>query len=93
MTAFAAEIPRILCRVPDYQLAAVTGRCKATVRNWLNGKTEPSASDLLAAIHNFDVVAKDIDTLTKRTRATKKDVEEATQFLAGAKFDTYHSEP
>lgn len=55
MTAIAAT----LCRVPNARLSipAAIGVSARTVENWLSGSTQPTATNLIALMREFDVVA------------------------------------
>lgn len=66
MTALALELPRVLTRIPLDAMATVTGRCKRTCSNWIDGVTSPSAPDLIALMTHFDEVTDDVLRLSQR---------------------------
>lgn len=66
MSALAAT----LCKVPNarFEIPARIRVSARTVENWLSGSTEPSASNLLALMREFDVVADDVLQITERAQ-------------------------
>jgi hypothetical protein len=60
VSAVAIDVSQILTRVPVDALASATGRCRRTVLNWQNKVTEPSASDLVSAMSEFDDVFNEV---------------------------------
>lgn len=57
-----------LCKVPNarFEIPAKLRVSARTVENWLSGATEPSATNLLALVREFDVVADDVLQITGR---------------------------
>lgn len=64
MTAIAAT----LCRVPNARLSipAAIGVSARTVENWLSGSTQPTATNLIALMREFDEVADEVLRLSSR---------------------------
>lgn len=86
MTALAVEFPRVLTRIPLDAMATVTGRCKRTCRNWIDGITTPSAPDLILLMKNFEEVTDDVLRLSDRqpqglTHEQRRKVQEALEAL------------
>ena len=95
MTALAAELPRIFSRVPAEQLARACGKTLRSVNRWIEGHTQPSASDLMVAIQNFDVIASEVDALTGRRKVTEQQREQilrALELIRGPN-DSTHTNP
>jgi hypothetical protein len=82
MTAVVAtELPRILSRVPIDALAAATKRCRATVRNWLEARTAPSAVDLVSIFSEFPDLIREVAELSGHRVVTEAQLDAAREAL------------
>lgn len=79
MSALAAT----LCKVPNarFEIPARVRVSARTVENWLSGSTEPSATNLLALMREFPVVADDVLELTGR-RESRLTFEQRSKLLS-----------
>jgi plasmid maintenance system antidote protein VapI len=77
----AEELPRALMRVPLDDLAAATGRCRRTVSNWFDGKTNISGPDLIAAMSQFDDVTNEVLRLAGKRALTAAQIERLKKVL------------
>lgn len=75
MSALALELPRVLTRIPLDVMATVTGRCKRTCRNWIDGITTPSAPDLILLMKELDDVTDQVLILADRQRGGLTEVQ------------------
>lgn len=75
MSALALELPRDLTRIPLDAMATVTGRCKRTCRNWIDGITTPNAPDLILLMKEFDQVTDDVLRLSSRQQGGLTEVQ------------------
>lgn len=80
MTAIAAEFPRICARIPLAALRVATGRSAATIRNWLEGRTEPKFTDVVAVMQ-FPEIADEVIRLAGHKTMTQSQLEAARAAL------------
>lgn len=81
MTAIAMELTRIISREREWRLARATGKCTRTARNWLDGKTHPSAPDLVNILAEFPHLISEVVEFAGQKVVTQSQYDAAKQAL------------
>lgn len=79
MSAIAAT----LCRIPNARISipAAIGVSPRTVENWLSGATQPTATNLVALMREFDHVTDDVLRMAGKRTMTDAQIEAAKKAL------------